>query len=415
MPLIIATTSTGSGIQYDLADGDSLYVLAGASVVSTANVAIRGVGSSHTVRVLGNVYGAGDDGIQLGDAATDSHLLVEVLAGASVGGRDDGIQMLGMATQVRNHGTIFGNYGVSFFGDSATSATLFNDGSITAANVGLYVTSNVNISAFNIGTISGDGASVSTSGGYDSIVNRGQLIGDVLLASGNDTFDNRGGRLEGDARLGEGSDTFFAGAGAETVFGGGDEDTLDFRSSAGVTVWLTNAAPNTGVAAGDRYYDFETVQGSEVGRDRVTGDQNVNTLFGNGGNDWLSGAGGADWLIGGAGQDNLQGGRGNDIFVINTWLERGDVVTDFSNTAGNNDHFQIGSHFASGLVAGAITAGQFRKRADNHAQDADDRFIFRTTDTTLWFDEDGNGAGGPVMLANLQAGATMNFHDIIIV
>ena len=182
-----------------------------------------------------------------------------------------------------------------------------------------------------------------------------------------------------------------------------------------MTVWLPNLAPNSGVPAGDLYYDFETVQGSAIGRDRITGDQHVNTLFGNGGNDRLSGAGGADWLIGGAGQDNLQGGRGNDTFVISHWDDRGDVVTDFSNAAGNNDHFQISKHFAGGLESGPITAGQFRARADNPAQDADDRFIFRTHDTTLWFDEDGNGAGGPVMLANLQAGATMNFHDIIIV
>ena len=51
-------------------------------------------------------------------------------------------------------------------------------------------------------------------------------------------------------------------------------------------------------------------------------------------------------------------------------------------------------------------------RADNRAQDADDRCIFRTTATTLWFNENGNVAGGLVMVANLQASAVVTAADI---
>lgn len=47
--------------------------------------------------------------------------------------------------------------------------------------------------------------------------------------------------------------------------------------------------------------------------------------------------------------------------------------------------------------------------------DADDRFLFRTTDTTPWYDADGTGAIAPVMVADPQAGATMTYADIIIV
>jgi hypothetical protein len=49
------------------------------------------------------------------------------------------------------------------------------------------------------------------------------------------------------------------------------------------------------------------------------------------------------------------------------------------------------------------------------AQDADDRFIFRTTDQTLWYDADGSGSGAALMIADLQAGATMTNLDILIV
>ena len=64
---------------------------------------------------------------------------------------------------------------------------------------------------------------------------------------------------------------------------------------------------------------------------------------------------------------------------------------------------------------GDPAAGQFRARADNHAQDADDRFIFRTTDRTLWFDADGSGAGAAIMVADLQAGAVVTAADILLI
>jgi Ca2+-binding RTX toxin-like protein len=111
----------------------------------------------------------------------------------------------------------------------------------------------------------------------------------------------------------------------------------------------------------------------------------------------LDGAAGADLIRGGQGLDTLTGGLGNDIFRFQTLAECGDVITDFLNVAGDNDKFQIvASAFGGGLVAGALAATQFQSRADNVAQDADDRFIFRTTDRTLWFDADGNGAGAAI-------------------
>ncbi|MGB4828341.1 MAG: flagellar biosynthesis protein FlgM, partial [Paracoccaceae bacterium] len=60
-------------------------------------------------------------------------------------------------------------------------------------------------------------------------------------------------------------------------------------------------------------------------------------------------------------------------------------------------------------------ANQFQTRADNNAQDADDRFIFNTTDRTLWFDADGNGAGAAIMVADLQAGAVVTAADILLI
>ena len=119
-------------------------------------------------------------------------------------------------------------------------------------------------------------------------------------------------------------------------------------------------------------------------------------------------------MRGGTGIDILTGGAGNDTFQFTTLNDFGDNIADFSSAAADNDDRFLfsASALGGGLVAGPLAANQFQSRADNVAQDADDRFIFRTTDPTLWFDVDGTGAGVAVMVADLQAGATMTNADI---
>ena len=143
----------------------------------------------------------------------------------------------------------------------------------------------------------------------------------------------------------------------------------------------------------------------------MTGDNLANWLFGDGGNDVLSGGAGNDTLEGGTGVDRLTGGLGSDIFRFGLG-EGSDRISDFHNVTGDNDRFQIAG---VGLATGQISAGQFRARADNVAQDGNDYFIFRTTDATLWFDSDGNGGAAAVMLADLQAAAVVTYQDIFIV
>lgn len=49
---------------------------------------------------------------------------------------------------------------------------------------------------------------------------------------------------------------------------------------------------------------------------------------------------------------------------------------------------------------GLIDASRYHSGTTKRAEDAGDRFIFRTTDDTLWFDRDGNkGKFAPVLIA----------------
>ena len=332
-------------------------------------------------------------------------------------------------------GVRFGNFG----GDSL----LRNFGEITSVqdygvNLGTVVSGQAQIRVYNWGTISGLDGAYNGSINDDLLVNRGLLVGDVSTGAGLDTLDNRGGTIEGNVTLGDsndryvatgggsasgavygdgGADTFFGNQNMAEVFVGGlGVDTLDFRLGGQVTLALDLSFAQDGAALGDTYFEMENVFGSDVGNDVIRGNGFANALFGFAGNDSLDGASGNDVLRGGTGVDTLTGGIGNDTFRFSALNECGDVITDFGNILSSDDRFQItAAAFGGGLVAGVLAANQFVTRADNLAQDADDRFIFNTTDQTLWFDSNGNAAGGLTMVADLQAGAVVTAADILLI
>jgi Ca2+-binding RTX toxin-like protein len=189
-----------------------------------------------------------------------------------------------------------------------------------------------------------------------------------------------------------------------------------FTSDAGVHLALDASFASTGTAAGDIYTLIEDVWGSNAGADRLRGDAMNNALLGRAGADTLAGVVGNDSLNGGLGHDIMSGGAGDDYFIYRSLGHAGDVITDFQGGTVMGDRFDFlqSALAGSGLGLGPLRASQFRARTDNHAQDANDRFIFRTTDTTLWFDKNGNAAGGLTLIADLQAGAVMVAADIYV-
>ncbi|WP_112310107.1 calcium-binding protein [Pseudogemmobacter bohemicus] len=248
-----------------------------------------------------------------------------------------------------------------------------------------------------------------------TIRNFGSLDGDLYLGSGADMVDNREGRITG-VVLGNGGNDVFIGnpVRAETFNGGEGVDTVDFRNGGSVIVALDLSRAGSGQALGDTYFNVENIFGSKQ-NDIIAGNNLNNVLTGEDGNDWLHGRGGNDLLRGGPGADTLAGGAGNDGFQFMHSDNVGDTIMDFTNLAGNNDFFHISAAgFGGGLVAGALAAAAFQSGASNVAGSAATRFIYRSTDNTLWYDADGNGAGAAVLLATLQSGATVTAADFLI-
>lgn len=148
---------------------------------------------------------------------------------------------------------------------------------------------------------------------------------------------------------------------------------------------------------------------------RLTGNGRGNVLKGRDGSDTLSGQDGQDTLDGGAGEDRVTCGLGNDCFHLPCPLEAHGPVTDLRNGSGNNDVLRDVASGFDGLVAGQPTSPELlRIGTGNVALRPDNRFIFRTTDRTLWWDQDGLDGAGPVLLADLQAGASVTAADLLV-
>ena len=404
-----------------LAAGDDLVVAASATVASSLSHGIVGNGSSHAVTVRGLVS-ADLVGISLGNENFDFWNSLHIAEGAVVHGGSAGVLMTGGEGLLTNNGEIYGlSQGLSL----AISArmTVVNGGTISAV-YGVVVTEMetlaMNIAQFtNTGTVAGEVASYYGSEAVDQFINRGFVQGEMRLNGGNDSYDGRAGSIEGKIYAGLGDDRILPGAGEEVVDGQQGFDTLDFRSSAGLRVSLVDDSGN-GAALGDSYNAIEQVLGSRTGADTLIGDHLANTLKGFGGADTIRGGAGEDRLVGGADADRLTGGLNHDSFEFTAPDGAADLITDFHNSQQDNDSLLISAPgFGGGLVGNAVTpialaASQFVSRADNLAQDTSDRFVFRTTDATLWFDVDGKGGAAVVMIADLQAGAVVTAADIFL-
>jgi Ca2+-binding RTX toxin-like protein len=257
---------------------------------------------------------------------------------------------------------------------------------------------------------------------------RSELFADFAWSSQvSTTFYNienlRGGygndKLTGDARNnvlegGFGRDTIEGGAGNDTIVGGYGTDTSSYAgalSAVRVDLGLLTAQ-NTIGAGVDKLSEIENLVGSNFA-DRLTGDAFANVLSGGDGADTLYGKSGSDMLVGGNGIDNLYGGEGSDTFVLQPASIDRDAVRDFEHGL---DRLQISaSLFGAGLQAGALSDDMFAANSTGVARDANDRFVYNTTNGVLYFDSNGSASGGRVAIATLAGVPQLTASDFTIV
>ncbi len=264
--------------------------------------------------------------------------------------------------------------------------------------------------------------------------------------AGNDTVTGGAGndRLSG----GDGDDSIDGSIGSDRLYGDGGSDVLTGSSSTNILDGGTGIDTMSGGAGGDTYYVDDAgdqvlefaLGGTDVVRTTVsftladnvenliiegmaslngTGNSATNQLTGNGadnvlsglgGNDRLTGGLGNDRLIGGAGRDILTGGAGSDDFVFSEWgTGNFDTVADFDAAF---DTIQLSST-AFGLDIGAIDSSEFG--FGTKATTATQRLVYDQARGDLYFDADGNGAGGRQLIASLVDGTVLTYDDIFAV
>lgn len=433
MPTFISTVQS----DYVLTNNQDIVLLGTGSLTSNGGTALSSAWGNNDIRIAGTI--AGNIGIAISGPQAQS-TTITFSATASLFAADVGISLSTAIATITNSGSIFADQAaIQIVGETNGSSTRIVNTGLISSTQGILVSVNPSVlyndvTLINRGTIivsatsaytneHADGVdritnfgvidgSISTGSSGDVVKNYGSITGGVYTGGGTDEIDNtRSTDAFNRYNLGDGDDEAYLGMAEEVIDGGAGFDIVSYLYSSGVRVNLSNILLNTREAARDYYVDVEGIMGSLYYADTLIGDARANRLIGSGGNDVLSGGLGNDSLQGGADSDRLTGGLGNDSFMFELGEPGRDVITDFTNAAGNNDRFQI---WGSGLAPGQIVSGQFRARTDNLAQDGDDLFIFRTTDKTLWYDADGNGGGTAIMLADLQASAVVTFSDIFI-
>ena len=300
---------------------------------------------------------------------------------------------------------------------NATANNGFVDGGRFDGTVG-------NIDQF-LGTNSADSLRITTAGngsrgftldgrgGVDNLLG-GAGVDTLIGGAGGDTLD---GGLGGDTMLGGlDNDTYFVNSTLDTVSELGGTGTADIVRSS-ISLSLLNSARLVGVVENLTLLNVATAlngTGSN-GNNVITGNNFANILTGNGGIDTLNGGIGNDTLAGGLANDTLTGGAGNDYFVFNTALAANrDSVADFANLSGNNDTFRLENAIFTKLAAvGGLNPAFFKAGAA--AADANDYIVYNKLTGALFYDSNGNGAGGAIQFATLATKPTLTSLDFAVI
>jgi Ca2+-binding RTX toxin-like protein len=175
-----------------------------------------------------------------------------------------------------------------------------NDNVQVTKNANGSIGFNVNGEQNNLQVAPGQGVTIRTNGGDDTIFVDESVTVNVTMAGGEGADTLTGGAGADIIEGGNGNDIIRGGGGNDYVYGGTGDDTI-------------NGGNGNDVAYGGEGND--TIRGN-AGTDYLEGGRGNDKLSGGIGNDILSGGLGDDAIESGAGNDTVYGGQGRD-FVTN--------------------------------------------------------------------------------------------------
>jgi Ca2+-binding RTX toxin-like protein len=236
--------------------------------------------------------------------------------------------------------------------------------------------------------------------GNDTVV--GNASANYLFGGGG--ADNIYGQAGADyLNGGLGANNLWGGAGADQHIGGTDIDyaRYDDANWGNLTIRLDAPSFNTGaVAVGDTYTGIEGLVGG-LGNDVIIGSASNNYLFGGAGNDYIDGRAGNDYLNGGAGADRF-------VFATVLGATNVDRIADFVHLT---DDIVLAQSIFAGIGA-TLDASEFQV---GMADAATDRIVYNNVTGQLFYDSNGNAAGGMTQFASVTAGTVLTVSDFLMV
>ncbi len=226
-----------------------------------------------------------------------------------------------------------------------------------------------------------------------TLANNVEKLGLLGSAAINGTGNNLNNTITGNSANnilngGLGNDFLIGGGGDDTLDGGAGDDTL--AGSRGNDTYRVDSV-------GDAISEFSTIEteidivlasvsftlNGNLENLTLTGSQAINGT-GNNLNNVITGNGAANILDGGAGDDTLAGAAGIDTFILSKTGV--DTIQDFA----VGEKLLISSSAFGGLAPGVLANSRLLVGAGlTSANASDQRFIFNTTDKSLYFDVDG--------------------------
>jgi Ca2+-binding RTX toxin-like protein len=236
------------------------------------------------------------------------------------------------------------------------------------------------------------------------------------------------------------SDSLYGGAGRDALFGKGGDDVI-YGGAGNESGQIATASPDT---FQDNLVDFTTLAGlyggagndyldggagddwieGGTGDDEAYGGSGIDTIAGDAGNDMISGGSGNDFLRGGDGNDVISGGEGDDEIAGGTGTDvlRGgdgadqfffleapgtanaDAIRDFSRKEGDK-LLLLSTVFDA--IGTSLSKKEFVK--GGKAKDDDDFVLYKNG--RLFYDEDGKGGTGKVLIATLDKSVKLSHAD----
>ncbi|MDX0759824.1 calcium-binding protein [Sinorhizobium medicae] len=214
-----------------------------------------------------------------------------------------------------------------------------------------------------------------------------------------------------------GADTMRAGAGDDIYYVDNTGDIVDENQDSGAGIDTVRSSISFSLA------DTAVVKGSVerlslLGNGAINGTGNAlsNALTGNDAGNTLDGAAGNDSINGGLGNDTLIGATGLDTFTFNTALNAASNVDTIVDYVVADDTIGLENGIFTAIVGtGTLTDVQFVANASGTAETAENRIIYDVDTGELFYDSDGNGAGGAVHFATLGTNLSITAADFFVV